>query len=349
MGKLKPALHFILLGALAFLLIGRESARDEIFLSSQELVTIKERWERTNRVKASPEVLKHLLDETIYSEILLREALKLHFHQTDRVVWRRLIQNMSFASPEASMDDEELFKQGLSLYMHLSDLIVRRRLIARMERFIKNSYAIDEPVDSDIDRFIQDNPDLFAKGERVSFCHVFLSSDGMHDGAEGTSEGLLRQLREENLPPEKAYRLGNMFPHPYCFHNVSRSYVNNMFGKGFADDLLACKASVWSGPFQSGYGTHLVRLENKSATGVLNLHENRNRARNLLTVEREKQLLQDIVTELGRKYYTVLIDCVPAGSFRLEQLLNTQVPIENARRTRAVQKGPNTNRTIPGE
>jgi hypothetical protein len=56
----------------------------------------------------------------------------------------------------------------------------------------------------------------------------------------------------------------------------------------------------------------------------LDLHENRSRARNLLTVEREKQLIQDIVTELGGKYYRVLIDGEPADSFRLEQLLDTQ-------------------------
>ncbi|MBW1789606.1 MAG: hypothetical protein JRK53_23840 [Deltaproteobacteria bacterium] len=87
---------------------------------------------------------------------------------------------------------------------------------------------------------------------------------------------------------------------------------------------MACNPWVWSGPFQSGYGTHLVRLEGKNVTSVLDLHENRNRARNYLTAERENQLIQDMVTELGGKYYTVLIDGVPADSFRLEQLLDTQ-------------------------
>jgi parvulin-like peptidyl-prolyl isomerase len=99
--------------------------------------------------------------------------------------------------------------------------------------------------------------------------------------------------------------------------------VRSIFGKGFADSLLASGPSVWSGPFPSGYGTHLVRLESKTVTGVLDLIENRNRARNLIKTEREEGLIQNIVTELGGKYYSVLIDGVPADSFRLEQLLDT--------------------------
>ncbi len=323
MGKLKPAIHFLLLGIVVFLLIGRESAREDILISSRELVTIKETWERANRADAGPAVLKHILDNVIYNEILLREALKLRFHQTDNVVWSRLTRNMSFTSQDIPTDNEDLFRQALSLDMHLSDLIVRRRLIARMERFIKNNYSIAEPDESQIDAFIQDNPDLFPRGERVSFCHVFLSPHGKQTGAENRGTRLLRELEKGNVPPEKAYQKGDLFPHPYCFHDASRSYVTTLFGKPFTDDLLACGGSVWAGPFHSGYGTHLVRRENTSVTGAVELPENRSRARNHLTVEREKQLLQDIVTELGRNYYTVWIDDEPAGRYRLEQLLNT--------------------------
>jgi len=321
LGKLKPAFHFLLLGTAAFLLIGRGSAREEILISSRELLTIKQNWERTNRAEAGPAVLEHILDNVIYNEILLREALALHFHHTDSVIWTRLIRNMRFASKEASIDDEELFKQALSLDMHRSDLIVRRRLIARMERFIKSSYAIDEPDDSHIDAFIADNPGLFSGGVRISFCHVFLAPEGKPGDADERGKRLLRELLKGNFSPENAYKQGDLFPHPYCFRHVSGSYVSNLFGERFLDDLLACKASIWSGPFHSGYGTHLVRLEDMSATGVVELPENRNRARNHLTVEREEQLLQDIVAELGRRYYSVLIDGVPPERFRFEKLL----------------------------
>jgi hypothetical protein len=328
LGKLKPAFHFLLLGTALFLLIGRESPRDEIHISSQELVTIKQNWERANRAEAGPAVLKYILNNAIYNEILLREALTLHFHQTDTVVWNRLIRNMRFASQEAVLGDEDLFVQALALDMHRSDLIVRRRLIARMEHFIKQNYAIDAPDDPVIDAFIKDNPDLFSRGERVSFCHVFLAATGKPREAEQRGKRLLLELEKGNLSPENAYKRGDLFPYPYCFRDVSSSYVENLFGKPFLDDLLASKAAAWSGPFHSGYGTHLVRLENMTVTGVLELPENRNRAKNHLTVTREEQLLQDIVTELGRKYYSVLIDGVPVERFRLENLLEkaTQGP-----------------------
>jgi hypothetical protein len=303
-------------------LVQRDDAREVIPLSSQELVITKENWERANRTQAGPAVLKYIVDDLIYKEILLREALKLHFHQTDNVVWSRLTKNMRFASQDTSLDEEELFKQALSLDMQHSDLIVRRRLIARMEQFIKNNYSIEEPTDEDIQRFIEENSDLFSKGEKVSFCHVFLSPGGGDEDAREAASRLLSKLRKDTLPPEEAYKLGNMFPHPYCFRNVSGSYLRSIFGKPFTDALLACNPSVWSGPLQSGYGTHLVRLETKKVTSILDLHENRNRARNLLTAEKEKRLIQDMVAELGSKYYTVLIDGVPADSFRLEQLLD---------------------------
>ncbi len=326
MSRFQAVFRFLILGTLVFLVIGKESAREIIPIPSQELVKAKESWELANRTKAGPAVLKYIVDDIIYKEILCREALNLHFHQTDRVVWNRLIQNMRFAQPDTTMDDEELFIQALSLDMHLTDLIVKRRLVARMEHFIKNNHYIDEPDDAEIDRFIRQNPDLFKKGEKISFGHVFLSSEGKNNkDPEAYGKQLLRKLRKENLAPKEAYKLGNMFPHPYIFKNTGSAYIQNLFGGSFIPDILTCKIGTWSGPFKSGYGLHLVRLEDKSVTKVTDLPENRNRARNHIAVEREKQLISDIVAELNHTYYTILIDGVPAEDFRLEQLLDTQV------------------------
>ena len=322
MRKLKPALYFLLLGAFAILLIHRDEPREVIDLFSWQLLMQKESWERSNRARAGSEVMAHILDDLIYKEVLVREALRLRFHQADNIVWTRLIRNMRSASQVTAMEDEELFRQALSLELHRSDLVVRRRLIARMERFIKNNYLIEEPDDSDVNRFITENPDLFSRGKRVSFCHVFLSSGGAHEDAEASAKMLLRELRKGNTAPEKAYKLGDMFPHPYCFRNASSSYVKNIFGQRFTDALLAGEARTWSGPVQSGYGTHLVRLEAKHVTHVPALPENRKRARNILITEREKRLVQDMARELANNHYTIVIDGVPAGDYRLEQLLD---------------------------
>ena len=320
--KLKPTLQFLLLGAVAFLLIGRESPREDILISSRDLVALKETWERTNRTDAGPAVLRHILERAVYDEVLVREALHLGFHETDAVVRNRLIQNMRLASPASTAADDALFRDALSLNMHRSDVIVRRRLIARMEQFIRTHHAIDEPSESDIDAFIADNPGRFPDGERLSFCHIFLSPAKGAGDAEARGARLLQDLEGADLPAEEAYRRGDLFPHPYCFRDVSRSYVAGLFGPGFAVALAACEASVWSGPLRSGYGVHLVRLEARSVTDAEALEENRARARNLLTVEREKELLQGIVTELLARHYTVWIDDVPAGRFRLEKLLH---------------------------
>ena len=335
-GRLRPALHFIVLGTIAFMLIGKGDAREAVQISSQDLIAMKEDWEQANRTEAGPQVLKYFVNRLTYNEILIREALKLHFHQTDNVVWSRLIRNMAFASPDTSLstsretiqktlqEGEELFGQALSLDMHLSDLIVRRRLIARMEQHIKNNYYIKQPDDSEIDRFIDNHPELFSNEMKISFCHVFLSPGNEVEEKEPSAKRLLRELRKETLPPEKAYKLGSMFPHPYCFRDVSISYLNNLLGKEFTDAILNCETLIWSGPLSSGYGTHLVRLESKKVTTLLDVPENRNRARNHLIVEKEKQLIQDMVTELSGKYYKVFIDGVRAHKFKLERLLDSK-------------------------
>ncbi len=325
MSRFQAVFRFILLGTLAFLITGKESTLEIIPISSRELTAAKISWERANRATAGPAVLTYIVDDIIYKEILCREAIKLYFHQTDRVVWNRLIQNMRFAQPDTTADDEELFLQALSLDMHLSDLIVKRRLVARMEHFIKNNHYIDEPDEAEKGRFIRQNPDLFKKGKKISFGHVFLSPERKNQkDSEAYGKLLLQKLRKENLALKDACKLGNMFPHPYIFKNVSVAYIQNLFGKDFSQDILKCDIGTWSGPFKSCYGMHLVRLEDKIITPVSNLPENRNMARKHIAVEREKRLIADIVKELNNQYYTVLIDSVPVEDFRLEQLLDSQ-------------------------
>ncbi len=328
MSRLKIVFRFIVLGALAFLLTGRDSVQEIIPISSQELLKVKENWERTNKTQADLAVLKYIVDNTIHNEILFREALNLHFHQTDGVVWSRLIRNMRFASQDTSMedmDDGELFEQALNLDMHVTDLIVKRRLVARMEQFIKNNHYIDQPDNKDIDHFINDNAHLFSDKKSITFSHVFLSPEGKRDkDVEEMGKQLLKELKESKAPPKKAYKMGNLFPHPYRFTHTHYAYIKNLFGKNFADDILMCKTDTWSGPLQSSYGTHLVWLENINTTPAVDLPENRKRAKSILTVEREKQLIVDILIQIQNNYYTVLIDGIPAEDFRLEQLIDTK-------------------------
>ncbi len=326
-----PACIFILLGTLVFIMteVGSglfnetgNSEREFIRISSQELVDMTKSWERTNRTEADPAVLNYLVDNMVYNEVLCREALKLDLHQTDTVVWQRLVQNMRFVEPDTAMDEEKLFEQALSLDMHLSDLIVKRRLVSRMERFIKRAHAIEEPEEADIDRFIKKNSNMFAQGGRLSFSHVFLVNDGRYEDAEKYGTQLLKELRSGNTTPEKAYRLGDMFPISYFFKHSGLAYIRNTFGKRFIDNLLSCETGIWCGPFKSNYGIHLVRVEERNITAVSDLPENRGRARNCLMVEKEKELIQEIVEELRNRYYTVLIDGVPVARYGFESLLD---------------------------
>jgi hypothetical protein len=107
----EPLLHFVMLGAGLFVLLGvigerAEERKDQIVISAAKVENLADLFERTWRRPPIPAELDGLIEDHIQEEILYREALALGLDRDDTVIRRQLRLKMQFISEDVAPQAE---------------------------------------------------------------------------------------------------------------------------------------------------------------------------------------------------------------------------------------------------
>ena len=102
------------------------------------------------------------------------------------------------------------------------------------------------------------------------------------------------------------------------FHDESEQSISGTFGPGFARAVFSLEPGDWSGPIESGYGLHLVRVSTLQTAQLRPFSEVRERVAQEWRREQEKSAKERYLAELRKKYGLVADDAVkplvaPAG------------------------------------
>ena len=96
-----------------------------------------------------------------------------------------------------------------------------------------------------------------------------------------------------------------MLPHEYELR--STDYVNRQFGRDFGTALLGLEPGLWSGPISSGFGAHLIRVDERVASKTPTLDEARRFVmRDLLS--RRRAEVNDALHQQLRSRYEIVFD-----------------------------------------
>ncbi len=222
----EPLLHFLIIGALIFVLFSGVN-KDEINVSENKIVVtaveierLSDNWSKIwNRPPTETE-LKGLVDSYIKEEVYYREALALSLDQ--------------------------------------NDTILRRRLMQKME-FLPNDLAeLKSPDEAALNKYFLDNQDKYKLPARVSFTHIYFSPDKRGTKAFADAKKVLAELSDVRAPER-----GDTFMLQYDFVQETPFEVERLFGKGFAGELFRSGINTWQGTIESRYGYHLVRISEK--------------------------------------------------------------------------------------
>lgn len=208
---------------------------------------------------------------------------------------------------DAWVDDEILVREGLALGLDRGDAIVRRRLIQKMELLLENTETVPPPTDAELEAFLAAHAARYASPPRVSFTHVFVSSQRAGDRATSEAEALRAQLDAGTDPSA----LGDPFLRGRDFRLHSQAELASIFGPGFAAEVMALPAATWSAPLRSAFGVHLVRVSEKRAGTAPDLASVREQVEREWRVERHATLDREARARL-RTRYVVRVDGAPS-------------------------------------
>lgn len=225
----EPFVHFVVLGALIFAGYSLMDRRDEpeagrIVVTQGKIENLQVSFSRMWRRPPTPAELDGLIQDYIREEVFVRE--------------------------------------GIGLGLDRDDTIIRRRLRQKME-FVGNDLASQaEPDEKELEEFLVKHPDLFRTEPRFTFRQVYLSPDRRGARLKEDAARLLAELNRAGAK-EEFHELGDSTLLSAGLTDAQASEVTRQFGEEFARQLAEIPTGRWEGPVTSGYGLHLVYVDDR--------------------------------------------------------------------------------------
>lgn len=264
--KKRPALHFWLIGLLAFALqnaFAPEPVLQVDYPSASRIAELERQWQQLSVGVVTDANRQRMIQTEIDQSILLSEAIRLNFHLRDNVVQQRLIRDMRFMHEQSTDSDGELLEQAYAMSLHMNDLVVRRRLIQMMESVLRAPGETQVIEEQALRTAYAEAGDKYAYPDRFSFIHVFVSRD-RHRGETGErAKALFQKIEGQSIQAEAAVGLGDPFVTGHAFRQQSLEQIGREFGNGFAAGLSQCAVGDWCEAVASVFGLHHLWLEEK--------------------------------------------------------------------------------------
>ena len=238
----EPLTHFLAIGLVILLLAqwraGSGSDRYRIVVDAAVEQRLAATYQQQYGGAPSNEQLQFLIDSYVRQEILYREGVALGLDRDDEIVHRRIAQKYDFLQQDASI--------------------------------------VSEPTDAEVETFYRDHRDLYTVPPTVSFSHVYFSPDAGDAAAKARARDALRALQAgiATRAPDR----GDRFADRYDFASVDAIAVRRLFGDSpLTNEVFHAPLHQWSGPYRSGFGWHLVYVDDRRAARPVPLEDVRDK------------------------------------------------------------------------
>ncbi len=190
--------------------------------------------------------------------------------------------------------EEVLYREATAIGLDQDDTIIRRRLKQKME-FLVDDFSAANPSDADLQKFLDDDPERFRIDARITFEHVYLV-DADLNAIDATLVALQSGIP---LDPGIAVPSGLL---PRRFADATETTVSGQFGESFKNAIFALDVDHWTGPVESPFGVHLVKVEQIEEARVPSVSENRKVIQRDWLADRRRSAQQALFDQLKAKY-----------------------------------------------
>jgi len=234
----EPLVHFLLIGAVLFALYGLAppghptavAPSKEIRLSLSEITQLTQLFQSQWRRLPTPLELQTLVENKVQQEVLYREALAMGLDKDDEIVKRRMAQKMQFLAEDVA--------------------------------------AAREPTTAELKEWFEKNSAKFAQPPRLSFRHLYFSTDRRGKQARDDAQQALAKLAGQPVDAKIAASLADPFMFQDYYRDRAPEFLGKEFGAPFAVAVARMAPGAWQGPIESGFGWHLVFVDTVVPGGV---------------------------------------------------------------------------------
>jgi hypothetical protein len=163
--------------------------------------------------------------------------------------------------------EEIYYREATAMGLDQDDTVIRRRLRQKMEFISEDAATAAEPTDAELRAYLAAHPEKFLAPAELTFDQVYFSTDKRGDTARPAAEQLLAEL-QAGRGPAILSDAGDPTLLPGDMQSASPQAIASTFGSEFAEQILEAPVGQWTGPLQSGFGLHLVRVDDRKADAM---------------------------------------------------------------------------------
>lgn len=215
---------------------------------------------------------------------------------------------------EAKVREEVLFREALALGLDKNDTIVKRRLAQKMDFLAEDLGSLADPGSEELKAWFDANRDRFARAPRVSFRHVYFSPDRRHERARADAARALEKLQGKPADAAGAAALGDPFMFQGYYPDRSFDQVATAFGPKFARALFEQAPGAWRGPVESGFGWHLVWIDELTPKRIPAFEEIEPEVKQEWIAERRDEAKRKAFEAMRARYKVVLPEAPAPGA-----------------------------------
>jgi peptidyl-prolyl cis-trans isomerase C len=249
------------------------------------------------------------------NRIVIEQADLDHLISLWKLQWK---QGPSPSDVEAILDrhirQEVFYREALKMNLDHNDQIIRNRLAQKMEAVANDlSLLMNPPTDERLRDYFHRHEAFFTLPPAYAFQQVLFSSNEQQ--LEAHIEAMLARLRQgDSIPRERQNKLAL----PSVWPLTSEDEIQHAFGGRFVEELAQQSSGQWVGPIASGYGWHLVLIEDRQRARVPAFED----VRDYVAREYEYQAVLDAQNEVYEKLrgnYEVIVTAeIPSVEIRAE-------------------------------
>ncbi len=268
----EPLLHFLLIGAAIFsahhLVYGPPGDEPgRIAITQRQIEAMAISFARTWQRPPTKQELEGLISDRVREEVYYREALAMGLDRDDTIVRRRLRQKLEFISEDAT--------------------------------------ALAEPTDANLVDYLKSHADDFRVERQFTFNHIYLNPDKHRERLTQEAAELLIQLQQKGRDADPS-SFGDPFLLERRLEAAPAAEIAKQFGEKFGANLGALPIGQWQGPVESGYGVHLVFVEERSEGRVPELAEVRDAVQREWTNARRLEATEKFFQALLKRYQVTI-------------------------------------------
>jgi hypothetical protein len=194
--------------------------------------------------------------------------------------------------------EEVLAREAKALELDIGDTVVRRRLAQKMSFLLDDTIRFAEPPEQELLALYEARPELVSAPGQISFTQVFFQ----REQSDGRISATLAALSDGSTEVRES---GDRLLIGDSLTKQDERGLSGLFGAAFAKAVFSQPVGSWSGPLESAYGLHLVKVTEVSPALRRPFAESRERLAAEWRRERQEAASGRLLKELMRKYRIV--------------------------------------------